>query len=84
MDYNLASSKGYFNTPGVLLTDAVIFSFGGAHLEMGDHMLCKEYFPNSNLQMKPELQAAIVHYYDFLTAYQNLLRDGGAHSITQI
>jgi len=77
MDYNLANSSGYFNTPGVLLTDAVIFAFGGAHMEMGDHMLCKEYFPNANLQMKPDLQKAITCYYDFLTGYENLLRDGG-------
>jgi dextranase len=77
MDYNLANNPGYFNTPGVLLADAVIFSFGGAHLEMGDHMLCKEYFPNDNLKMKPDLQQAIVRYYDFFTGYENLLRDGG-------
>ena len=78
MDYNVAKGKGYFNTPGVLLTDAVIFAFGGAHVEMGDHMLCNEYFPNDNLQMKPDLQQALVHYYDFLTGYENLLRDGGS------
>jgi dextranase len=77
MDYNVANSTGYFNTPGVLLTDAVIFAFGAAHLEMGDHMLCKEYFPNDNLKMKPDLQQAIIHYYDFLTGYENVLRDGG-------
>ena len=77
MDYNLANNTGYFNTPGVLLTDAVMFAFGASHLEMGEHMLCKEYFPNSNLQMRPDLQQAIVHYYDFLTGYENLLRDGG-------
>ncbi|MBN8851722.1 MAG: cycloisomaltooligosaccharide glucanotransferase [Sphingobacteriales bacterium 50-39] len=78
MNWNLANNPGYFNTPGVLLADAVIFAFGGAHLEMGDHMLCKEYFPNDNLKMKPDLQQAIVRYYDFLTGYENLLRDGGA------
>lgn len=77
MDYDAAKNKGYFNTPGVLLTDAVIFAFGASHLEMGEHMLCNEYFPNANLQMKPDLQQAIIHYYDFLTAYENLLRDGG-------
>lgn len=77
MDYNIANNPGYFNTPGVLLTDAIIFAWGGAHLEMGEHMLCKEYFPNSNLQMRPDLQQAVVHYYDFLTGYENLLRDGG-------
>jgi dextranase len=78
MDYDLANSTGYFNTPGVLLTDAVIFAFGGAHLELGEHMLGKEYFPNDNLQMKPELKTAITSYYDFLVAYENILRDGGS------
>jgi dextranase len=78
MNYNAANNPGYFNTPGVLLADAVIFALGGAHIELGEHMLGKEYFPNSNLQMKPDLQKALVRYYDFLTAYQNLLRDGGS------
>lgn len=84
MDYNIANSSGYFNTPGVLLTDAVIFAYGGAHLEMGDHMLCKEYFPNNNLQMKPDLQQAVIHYYDFLTGYENLLRGGGTFNSPNI
>lgn len=77
MDYNKADNAGYFNTPGVLLTDAVMFALGGDHLEMGEHMLCKEYFPNNNLQMDATLKSGIVGYYDFMTAYENLLRDGG-------
>ncbi|MEP6466532.1 MAG: glycoside hydrolase family 66 protein, partial [Parafilimonas sp.] len=80
----VANSTGYFNTPGVLLTDAVIFAYGATHLEMGDHMLCKEYFPNDNLKMKPDLQQAIIHYYDFLTGYENLLRDGGIYNTPNI
>ena len=80
MDYNIAGNPGFFNTPGVLLADAVIFSFGATHLELGDHMLCKEYFPNANLQMKPDLQQAIVHYYDFLAGYENLLQGGGVYN----
>ena len=84
MDYNNGSNPGIFNTPGVLMTDAVIFAFGGAHLEMGEHMLCKEYFPNSNLQMKPDLQAAIINYYDFLSGYENLLRDSGSFNTPTI
>ncbi|HEY8972307.1 MAG TPA: glycoside hydrolase family 66 protein, partial [Puia sp.] len=84
MNYNLANNPGYFNTPGVLLTDAVIFAFGGAHLEMGDHMLCKEYFPNDNLKMRPDLQQAMIRYYDFLTGYENLLRDGGSFNNPQM
>ncbi len=77
MDSNLTSSKGFFNTPGVLLTDAVIFAFGGSHIELGEHMLSQPYFPNDNLQMKGDLRDALVKYYDFLVAYENLLRDGG-------
>lgn len=77
MNYDLANNMGTFNTPGVLLTNAVIFALGGSHLELGEHMLCKEYFPNSNLGMSSELQEAMVAYYDFLVAYENLLRDGG-------
>jgi dextranase len=77
MNYDLANNKGYFNTPSVLMTNAVIFAFGGAHLELGEHMLGKEYFPNNNLSMKDDLKNALVNYYNFLVAYQNLLRDGG-------
>jgi len=84
MDYNLANNPGYFNTPGVIMTDAVIFAFGGDHLEMGEHMLGKEYFPNDNLKMKGNLRDAMVHYYDFLVAYENLLRDGGTLNNPQV
>lgn len=77
MDYDKANGTGFFNAPGVLLTDAVIFAFGGSHLELGEHMLAKEYFPNNNLQMDGELKKALPKYYDFLVGYQNLLRDGG-------
>ena len=71
MNYNLAENEGEFNTPGVLLTNAVTSAFGGSHLELGEHMLGKEYFPNNNLKMKDDLKTAIVSYYDFLVAYQN-------------
>ncbi len=84
MNYDLANNQGYFNTPAVLMTDAVIFAFGGAHLELGEHMLGKEYFPNSNLQMKADLKAALPDYYDFLVAYQNLLRDGGNFNVATV
>lgn len=77
MDYDLAEKPGYFSTPGVVLADAVIFAFGGAHLELGDHMLGKEYFPNDHLKMRDDLKTAMINYYDFMTGYENLLRDGG-------
>ncbi|MDO9633516.1 MAG: glycoside hydrolase family 66 protein [Paludibacter sp.] len=84
MNYNLANNQGYFNTASVLMTNAVIFAFGGAHIELGEHMLGKEYFPNNNLQMKEDLKTALIKYYDFLTAYQNLLRDGGNFNTTSL
>lgn len=77
VNYGLADGEGAFNTPSVLFTNAVIFAFGGAHIELGEHMLGKEFFPNDNLAMRPDLTEALVNYYDFLVAYQNLLRDGG-------
>ncbi|MCF8367129.1 MAG: glycoside hydrolase family 66 protein [Bacteroidales bacterium] len=77
VNYNLANNPGVFNTPGVLLADAVIFAFGGVHLELGEHMLGKEYFPDDNLLINQDLKTKLLEYYDFLVAYQNLLRDGG-------
>lgn len=76
MNYDKADkTTGEFNTPGILMADAVMMALGGSHLELGDHMLSREYFPASPLSMSEELRDAIVHYYDFMTAYQNLLRD---------
>lgn len=77
MNYNSSQTPGFFNTPSVLLTDAVIFAFGGSHIELGEHMLGNEYFPNNNLQINGELKKRLYEYYDFLVGYQNLLRDGG-------
>ncbi|MFA5047298.1 MAG: glycoside hydrolase family 66 protein, partial [Paludibacter sp.] len=84
MNYDNANNPGYFNTPSILLTNSVIFAFGGDHLELGEHMLCKEYFPNNNLTMKDDLKKSLVNYYDFLVAYQNLLRDGGTFNTVSI
>ena len=76
MNYDLADNPGSFNDASVLMTDAVIMAFGGAHLELGEHMLGKEYFPNDNLSMSDELKKKLVEYYDFMVANQNILRDG--------
>lgn len=84
MNYARSGNSGYINTPGILLTNAVIFSFGGAHLELGEHYLANEYFPNSNLQMKSDTKKSLTHYYDFLVAYQNILRDGGSFSAINV
>lgn len=77
MDYKISENPGYFNSSGVLLTDAVIFSFGATHLELGEHMLGREYFPSDKLLMKEDLQKTIIRYYDFQVAYENLLENGG-------
>ena len=76
MNYGSADSKGEFNENSVRLCDAAIFAAGGDHIELGDTgMLCKEYFPNKNLTMTDSLKASMRNYYDFITAYENLLRD---------
>ncbi|GAB6012707.1 endo-dextranase [Viscerimonas tarda] len=77
INYAKSSNTGYVNEAGVLLANAVIFATGGSHLEIGEHYLANEYFPNSNLQMKTALKSALTNYYDFLVGYENLLRDGG-------
>ncbi len=77
MNYDISNGFGFVNAPGILLTNSVIFAFGGSHIELGEHYLANEYFPNNNLQMKTDLRLDLINYYDFLTAYENLLRDGG-------
>lgn len=75
MNYDKAS--GNFNTPGILLTDATMFAVGASHLELGDHMLCSEYFPTSKLAMTSQLTTALTKYYDFLVGYEQYLRGNG-------
>lgn len=84
MNYDFGKiGRSYFNTPGVLMANAAIHAWGGAHLELGEHMLCNEYFPNSNLTMNGDLKKSMITFYDFITAYENLLRDGG-HGWTDV
>jgi len=71
----ISGTPGIINTAAVLLADAVIFANGGAHLELGEHILCSEYFPNDNLKMDEELAKQLIAYYDFSVAYENILRD---------
>jgi dextranase len=69
-----SNQPGQFNDASVLMADAVIFAFGGAHIELGEHLLDTEYFPNGKLQMSARLQQQMQAYYDFAVAYENLLR----------
>ncbi|HEY0947499.1 MAG TPA: glycoside hydrolase family 66 protein [Opitutaceae bacterium] len=70
----------FFNTPSVLLTNAAIFASGAAHIELGDdaRLLCSEYFPSRRFKVSAELRTRLRRYYDFLTAYENVLRDGAS------
>jgi dextranase len=66
-----------FNPPSVLLADAAIFASGASHIELGDgsRMLSSEYFPaDTRFSVSQDLSIQLRHYYDFLTAYENLLR----------
>ena len=73
---NYLTDNKDFNTPGVVMADAVMFALGGSHLELGgDHMLCSEYFPSSDMKWHNQIEDWMTRYYDFLTAYENLLRD---------
>jgi dextranase len=74
-----APAARQFNPPAVLLTDAAIFASGAAHIELGDgdRMLSSEYFPaDRGLTLSASLRTALRHNYDYLTAYENYLRDG--------
>ncbi|BBA28223.1 glycoside hydrolase family 66 protein [Prevotella melaninogenica] len=72
---------GQFRTSSALFGNATIFALGGSRIELsGDHMLFTEYFPDDARKMSDKLQKSIIHYYDFLVAYENYLRDGNAET----
>ena len=78
---NYRAPGAYFNPAAVLLMDAVVFASGGARIEVGngDRMLSNEYFPGDEKKAMGEaLQAKVRRMYDFITAYENLLREGPA------
>ena len=58
----------------VRLADAVIFSNGGGHIELGENnaMLADPYFPKYE-QMSPELARVMQRYYDFAIRYENAI-----------
>lgn len=73
--------EGQFRTSSALFGNATIFALGGSRIELsGDHMLYTEYFPDNKRNMSSKLQKSIIHYYDFLVAYENYLRDGNAET----
>ena len=69
---------GTFNTPDVLLMDSTLFASGGSHEELGDTGLMLDYqeYRAGATPMSAALSQSVQKYYDFMTAYENLLRDG--------
>lgn len=75
---NYYKTNGYMNAPGVLLADAAVYAAGGSRLELGngDRMLHVEYYPDDGILMEEALKEQMKRVYDFVVAYENLLRDG--------
>lgn len=66
-----------FEDNSIRLTDAAMFASGATHIELGDQnaMLAHEYYPNKSKSMRNSLKAEMRDYYNFATAYENLLFD---------
>ncbi|ANK60020.1 glycoside hydrolase family 66 protein [Loigolactobacillus backii] len=76
-DYAKNNSGKDFNIDGIILADLVIMASGGTHLEMGEHMLCNEYFPNSNLNLPTQLSSDYLpKIYDFFAAFKEIISLG--------
>ena len=76
---NYRNPKAAFNPATVRMLDCVVFASGGSRIELGNggNMLSDEYFPaDGKKRMDGELRNAVGRLYDFLVAYENLLRDG--------
>lgn len=75
---NYYKTVGTMNAPAVLLCDAAVYAAGGSRLELGngESMLHVEYYPDDKIAMDDTLKASMRRMADFVTAYENLLRDG--------
>ena len=85
-DYGEQNPGSPFNTAAVMLTGVTVYAAGGSRMELGDNgnMLSNEYFPAQNLYMTEELQHRVSKLYDFIVAYENLLRDGQMETTNRI
>ena len=74
---------GTFDTTSVELADSAWAAMGATHIEMaqGDNMLSEPDFPDFSKQMTPALRAWMKNYYNFITAYENLLYGPDVHSV---
>lgn len=77
MNYDAPKSEN-FNTPSINYVNAVLMSAGASHLELGDTgMLSSEYYPGNSMRISSGLKQDIQNQYDFMVAYENLLRGTG-------
>ena len=81
MNYDAPKSEN-FNTPSINYVNAVLMSSGASHLELGDTgMLSSEYYPGNSMQITSGLAEDIRRGYDFMVAYENLLRGTGLEEV---
>lgn len=71
---------GEFDDNSVRLADATFAASGASHIELGVGlddvtMLPNEYYPNTSKAMSGNLKSWMKEYYNFITAYENLLYD---------
>ena len=68
---------GELDEDSVRLENAVIFASGAGQIQIGDNLqiLAHEYYPNHSKSLTISLRKALRRYYDFMTAYENLLFD---------
>lgn len=69
-----------FDENSVRLADATFAASGATHIELGAGlddvtMLPSEYYRNTSKAMSSSLKSAMKQYYNFITAYENLLYD---------
>jgi len=77
MNYD-ASKAENFNTPSINYVNTMLMASGASHLELGDTgMLSSEYYPGKSMRISDALAEDVRNEYDFLVAYENLLRGTG-------
>jgi len=77
MNYD-ASKAENFNTPSINYINTMLMASGASHLELGDTgMLSSEYYPGKSMRISSALAEDVRNEYDFLVAYENLLRGTG-------
>lgn len=73
-------SLSLFDENSIRLADAAFAASGATHIELGAGMddvtmLPSEYYRNTSKTMSGSLKSAMKQYYNFITAYENLLYD---------